>query len=348
MKRIIIAIHVKKLIYAVIIFAAFIIFLAFAIGGGKKGAAAWNITPFKIRDDNVIFDSKNKDIPKIKVYLSGEQRVVELNLEEYVRGVVSSEMPAEFSLEALKAQAVAARTYAAAHMDGFGGNGGKSDGGADVDDTVQCQVYRDKEQRLKLWNEKNRQEYWDKISKAVESTSGEILTYDGELCKYPLFFSVSSGKTENCAEVFSSDVGYLKSVESKEEEDADKRNSTVALSLQDFVSKINQAYPNAKVSTSKVKNQVSIKDRTEAGGVKSMKVGSETTTGPEFRKNLGLNSANFSISYAGNKVTISCRGYGHGVGMSQWGANAMAKSGKNYKDILKHYYQGVEIQKYNQ
>ncbi|EET86765.1 SpoIID/LytB domain protein, partial [Clostridium carboxidivorans P7] len=129
-----------------------------------------SIPKFFIKSSDVVF---NKENVKIKVYITKENKVQEIPLEEYIKGVVASEVPAEFSLEALKAQAVAARTFALAHMESFGGHKYKSNTGADVSDTTQCQVFMNKEDRFKTWEVNKREEYWSKISKAVEETSGE-------------------------------------------------------------------------------------------------------------------------------------------------------------------------------
>lgn len=303
------------------------------------------IPKFGVKPNDIIFNKGNGGGPEIKVYLSKENKIIDISIEEYIRGVVAAEMPAEFNIEALKSQAVAARTFAAAHMECFGGTKYKGANGADVVDTVQCQAYMDKDSRFKAWPEKNRGEYWNKITEAVKSTSGEILTYNGQLVMEPYYFSVSSGNTESSQDVFSQNVGYLKSVSSPGEESAPKFKSIENIKLNDFTSKINNAYSNAKISIKNIKKQVSILSTSSVGGVKSIKLGGATITGAEFRALLGLNSSNFTLAYNKDNVVITCKGYGHGVGMSQWGANYMAKSGSNYSEILTHYYQGVKIEK---
>lgn len=297
---------------------------------------------------NDIINGKKADIlfpkdGKVKIYITEENKVVELGLEEYITGVVSSEVPADFNDEALKAQAVAARTYymnkrknpckeAEAH-------------GAEICDTTNCQVYMDRQKRLSLWSSKKGEENWNKIKKAVECTKGQIMTYDGEVLEYPQFFSTSSGKTEDAKDVFSFDIPYLKAEESKGEEGAPKYESTVNIPIDDFITKINSNYSDANLKKNQLSSMVSIKSYTEGGSVKEIQVGGALIKGTEFRKLFGLNSSNFSVQFIDSKVVIKCKGYGHGVGMSQWGANVMAKNGSSYDEILKHYYRGIEIQK---
>lgn len=276
----------------------------------------------------------------VKIYITKDNRVIEIPIEEYIKGVVASEMPANFQEEALKAQAVAARTYtlskllekcSMAH-------------GGDLCDTIHCQVYTEKNEKISQWGKDKGNEYWNKINKAVEDTKGKVLTYDNNLVMRAQYFAISGGKTENIADVFGTDEPYLKSVVSIGDNEAPKYKTNVSLDVNEFVKKINEAYPKAKL-TSKNINAIKIVERTEGGSVKGVSIGNDTIKGTDFRKTFQLNSANFKIDINKSKVNIECLGYGHGVGMSQWGANAMAKEGKGYEDILKHYYTGVNIVK---
>ena len=283
-------------------------------------------------------------ISKVKVFITKENIIKEINLEEYVTGVVAAEMPAGFEMDALKAQAVAARTYTLAHFTESGGILCKNANGANLCDTVHCQVYMNKEERIKLWG-KDGEKYWDKIKTAVESTKGEVLTYNNSLVMEPYYFATSSGKTENSEEVFSNSIPYLRSVESVGEERAPNFKSIKIFGYNELSQIINNNYKNAKVTPTSIKKQITVIDRTEAGSVKNIKIGSITMTGSKFRTMLGLKSSNFEIVFNLKSVEIDCTGYGHGVGMSQWGADAMAKEGKNYIQILNHYYQGTVISK---
>lgn len=274
----------------------------------------------------------------IKVHITNTDKIIEIPLEEYVKSVVSGEMPVSFEIEALKSQAVAARTYVAAKKT-RPCNEAK---GGDVCDTTHCQVFITKESRLEKWGDQGN-EYWAKISEAVDATKGMVLTYDNELVQYPQFFSTSSGMTENAVDVFSSDVPYLVSTESKGEEIAPKYESEFKLNIGEFVSKVNEKYPNANLNEKTIKENIEILSKSEAGGVKEIRLGEAKIKGLDFRLTLGLNSTNFKFSINENEIVFNCKGYGHGVGMSQWGANVMAKDGKKYDEILKHYYTGTKL-----
>lgn len=274
----------------------------------------------------------------IRVYITKEDRIEEIPIEEYVKSVVSGEMPASFSDEALKAQAVAARTYIASKRL----RPCDISKGGDVCDTTHCQVYINKEIRLEKW-ESNANENWDKISKAVDGTKGMVLTYNNELVLYPQFFSTSSGMTENAVDVFSSAVPYLVSTESKGEEISPKFEAEFPFDINEFVNKINDKYPEASITTENLEGNIKILNRSDAGGIKEIRVGKAKVKGLDFRLTIGLSSTNFEYSITGNKIVFKCKGYGHGVGMSQWGANVMSKNGSNYNEILKHYYTGVDI-----
>lgn len=276
----------------------------------------------------------------IKVYITKEDKVVEVPIEEYVKSVVSGEMPAGFEVEALKAQSVAARTYVAAKR----GRPCDIAKGGDVCDTTHCQVYIGKEERITKWEDKG-QEYWDKISKAVDETKGKVLAYNKELVQYPQFFSTSSGMTENSKDVFSSDLPYLVSTESTgEEEVAPRFNGELKLDINKFVETINTKFQDSKLTVNNLSEQINIISRSDAGGVKEIKVGGATVRGLDFRLAIGLNSTNFQYTIINDDIIFATKGYGHGVGMSQWGANVMAKNGSDYSSILKHYYTGTELE----
>lgn len=340
--------HIKSFFLLVLISISSIIVLSLllsipniGIGNSIKSV----IPEFLMKPNNVIFNDTNRENISLKVFRTKENKVVDMNLEDYVTGVVAAEMPVEFGIEALKAQAVAARTFALAHMEEYGGKKYKGNTGANVCDTVECQVFINKDDRVKGWPASKGEEYWNKVTEAVKETSGEVLTYNGKVIDEPLFFAVSGGKTENGIDVFSDDRPYLKSVSSPGEERAPKFRSSLKISYLEFIRKISLEYSNSGLSLSNVKNQVSIKSKNESGSVKEIKVGKITISGVKFRSIIGLNSSNFNIKFNSNNMEIDCIGYGHGVGMSQWGADAMAKQGKGYKEILKHYYSGIEVTK---
>ncbi|NFN95704.1 stage II sporulation protein D [Clostridium botulinum] len=299
--------------------------------------------PFEI-NNSIVKETYKIELPKnkkVKLYRKDKDKLDEIDIEEYIIGVVASEMPANFDENALKAQAVAARTYYINKLNNHCKEASKSEG--EICDTTHCQVYMDKDERMKKWSEKDGNKNWDKIKKAVKDTEGQVLVYDGKVLEYPQFFAISSGKTENAKDVFSNDIPYLKSTDSAGEEIAPKYKSFIEVNLNDFIDKINKNYSNLNLSKDNIGSIMNIISYTEGGSVKELKIGDQIIKGTEFRNLFNLNSTNFSWTIKDNIIKIDCTGYGHGVGMSQWGANAMAKEGKKYDEILTHYYNGVEI-----
>lgn len=315
---------------------------------GETNVKSNDDAELNIDDSSNIVSNKgsSKEFPvngKVKLYRKEKNKVEELSIDDYIMGVVASEVPANFEEEALKAQAVAARTYYINKRINPCGIAKSKD--AEICDTTDCQVYMDKEERLKSWSKSSAEANWSKIEEAVKSTSDEILTYDGEVLEYPQFFSTSSGFTEDAIDVFAVDVPYLKSKESKGEEIAPKFQSTVKISNSDFINKLTSKYPEIKLNKNNLKESINIKSYTNAGSVKEIEIGGVTLKGKEVRSALNLNSSNFEFKFRGNEVEVNCKGYGHGVGMSQWGANVMAKNGSSYKEILEYYYTDVDIEK---
>lgn len=327
-------------IMTLIIFTILIVLPLIFLKTGKD-----NINAFNLKNENIL---KNSAITfpingKVKLYHKSQDKVEELELEEYIMGVVASEVPASFDEEALKAQAIAARTF---YMNRRNNPCKDSkDNNADICDTTNCQVYMTKEERISKWNSREAESNWSKIEKAVLDTKGQVLTYEGSVLKYPQFFATSSGRTEDAKDVFSMDVPYLKSEESRGEEIAPKYKTTIEISINEFINKINAKYTNANLTKGNLSSVIKINSYTEAGSVKELKIGNAIVKGIEFRELFSLNSTNFKFDFTKDKVRINCTGYGHGVGMSQWGANVMAKSGSTYDEILKHYYSGVEVEK---
>lgn len=348
MRKVFITLHLKNILLLITAFITFIIITSVLIVGvgNNKYINKNKGTVIKSEDNKstIKYDSMPK-ITKVKVFITKENTVKELDLDAYVTGVVASEMPVGFGIEALKAQAVAARTYALAHIKELGGTACKNGKGADLCDTVHCQVYMTKDERIKVWGKDKGEEYWNKIKLAVEATSGQVLTYNNNLVMEPYYFSTSSGKTENSEDVFSTSIPYLRSVESPGEEKVKNAKSSKTFKYKELSNIINNDYNNANVTSANIKNQITVIDRTQAGSVKNIKVGSITMTGNKFRTMLDLKSSNFDMKFLLNGIEVDCSGYGHDVGMSQNGANAMAKNGKSYVKILTHYYQGTSISK---
>ncbi|SUY46678.1 sporulation stage II protein D [Clostridium putrefaciens] len=331
----------KRIIIGFMLFMLFIVLLPLMIIGFKDKDVK-EIKKYEVSEKNDYRKNEleGKDLKNIKVYNKNKNKISEINLEEYIIGVVASEMPASFNEEALKAQAVAARTFAVSKML-FSCKEAK---GGHICDTVHCQVYVGKDERIKGWGKEKGEEYWNKIKKAVEETNGEILTYEGNLVLNPQYFAVSSGKTENADDVFTFSKDYLKSVESPGEDIAPKYKSKEIFSYKEFIIKVNENYKEAHLNNENLLKQIEILERTEGGAVRTVRLGEQILTGVEFRKLFNLNSANFNMNFEKGKIEIQCIGYGHGVGMSQWGANVMGKDNKTYKEILSHYYKGIEIE----
>ena len=258
--------------------------------------------------------------------------VESIPLEEYVVGVVASEMPASFEIEALKAQSVASRTYVLKKI------GNTKEQEYDVADTVSNQVYLDDGQLREKWGD-NYSKYISRVREAVNGTSMEYLEYDGEVID-AMFFSTSNGYTEDSGVVFQTSLPYLKSVESVWDEEVAKAFYTSTdMSLQEFYERLGLEYSGEL--------KVEVLERSTSNRIVSLKINGIEFKGRDVYNKLGLRSCDFEFVLVGNNVEIKTKGYGHGVGMSQYGAHGMAKEGYSYKEILKHYYVGTELKKLN-
>lgn len=274
----------------------------------------------------------------VNVYLVQENRLVQMTLEGYVCGVLAAEMPAQYHMEALKAQAVAARTRALRQMEA---GGCSAHPGADIcTDSAHCQGYATLAQCRQNWQE-GYEAYRDRILQAEGETRGQVLTYEGELITV-LYHAISGGRTEDAATVFSQSVPYLVSVESSGEEEASGFWQETYLTYGQIAQKLNEA-EGTKLSEQAIRRTLSIVGYTDSGRVDRIQIGNDEMTGVAFRRALGLRSTWFSISTDENGVTFQQRGYGHGVGMSQVGANSMAADGASYAQVLAHYYPGTQI-----
>lgn len=296
----------------------------------------------KKKEVGTISNTKFNNNEKIKIYNSKTKKTEEIGFEDYILGVVASEMPAAFHEEALKAQSVAARTYALSRISKFK-NGHPDHKEASLCTDVHCQAWMSKDELLAVHGEKWFENYWEKLSSIVKNTEGQVLTYEGELVSEPLFHSTSGGKTEDSETVFASAYPYLKSVDSPHEEASPKYQESVSMTLDQFIKKLKTKYPKANLTKENIKDKVRIAESSDTGRIKTVLIDGEKVSGPSFRQMFGLNSTNFKINLTGEDIEIETLGYGHGVGMSQWGANGMAKEGKEYKEILKHYYTGTEV-----
>lgn len=271
----------------------------------------------------------NKEDVIVRV-LKKDNTVENLELEDYLVGVVSSEVPIYFEKEAIKAQAVAARTYALKQIEKNKKNN------YDVTDDTRTQVYSNLEELKKKWKN-NYNDNISKIKTAINETKGEYISYNNEII-YAFFFSTSNGKTEDNKNVFGMDLPYLKMVDSSFDIN-ETSNFTVVktFSLEEFYQKLGITYS----------DNLNIKDiiKSESGRVLSLNINNSIFKGRDFQKKLSLRSNDFTIEKEENNINITTKGYGHGVGMSQYGANALAKQNKTYDEILKYYYQGTNLQK---
>ena len=250
-------------------------------------------------------------------------------------------MPASFETEALKAQAVAARTFTVKHM---AGEARCRSGHTVCTDPSCCQAYITVGQMKKSWGDRF-DTYYNRIRDAVLSTAGQVLTSGGELVN-AVYHSSSGGRTENSEAVFAVALPYLVSVESEGEETMPEFSSVKTYPREEFVAAVNAAFPDAMLSDPE--KDVTVWERTESGRITIIRLGGTVVTGQQLRSALKLHSTNMLFSFTPDSVIITCYGYGHGVGMSQCGANAMAKRGADYTEILKHYYTGVEIGLYGE
>lgn len=258
--------------------------------------------------------------------------VKRIPLETYITCVVLKEMPVSFHNEALKAQAVVARTYTLRRLNG----GSKHVGAVVCADPSCCQGYYDEQSFLENGGEESA---LDKVRQAVLDTAGFVLTYEGELIE-ATYFSCSGGMTEDALAVWGSDIPYLQAKESLGEEEATYYTDTVTFSQNEFYQKLGLNDYGETVRVDGVRY-------TDGGGVASLEICGQEFSGVEFRKLLGLRSTAFILSVVGNRIVITTKGYGHRVGMSQYGADAMAVQGHSFDEILFYYYTGTELIQHN-
>ena len=271
-----------------------------------------------IKEGIDFFIKADNNQQEILVEITMDGKTVKKELNDYLLGVVAGEMPAEFEEEALKAQVVASRTFVLSRN-------------LKVDNTTNSQVYLTEEQMKKNWGNKYN-EYKEKIQKAIEDTNNEVMTYNGEYIS-ALFFSSSNGKTNNSEDYFTGEVAYLRSVDSHWDLTVDKTNKREkSFSVNELCEIFNITSPKLEIIS-----------YTDSGYVEEMIVNDKSYSGREIREKLSLASSSFKIEYSKNKYTFITSGSGHGVGMSQYGANGMANKGYTFRDILNHYYQNAFI-----
>lgn len=285
----------------------------------------------------VVEQAENAPGIQEKIQLKTEKGIIALDMEEYLVGVVLSEMPASFHIEALKAQAVAARTFAQRSL--------SESKHRDCDLCAQsdcCQAWTEASAMVrKLGNAW--ESYYNKARCAVWETEGEILTYKGAPIE-AVYFSCSGGRTEDAAAVWGSEVPYLQSVKSDGEEDTKNYSSQVCVSVDAFRKKILAENECADLNGAPA-HWIGETTYSQGGGVDEIIIGGQSFDGTRIRALFDLKSTQFTVLVQSDKIIFRVLGYGHRVGMSQYGANIMAEEGSDYKQILTHYYTGVQIER---
>ncbi len=294
--------------------------LLFPLIGGQPKAAAISTVPMEIPQSDVTFRFKDKNTGEITV----------MSARDYILGVVSAEMPASYHTEALKAQTVAAYTFAL-----YRKNENKDKDYDITGDSNLDQAYINAQKRQEKWGDKTA-EYTEKILAAVDSVLGQTVVYDGKLA-LTLYTAISGGKTEDAQNIWGKKIPYLVPVESVGDLLSPNYISTKTFTTAQIKEKL------PEIAQTEAAKWFSSPDYTDSGTVMSMKFGDKTLTGKEIRTALGLKSANFDVSAKGDEFTFTVRGYGHLTGMSQYGANYMAQQGSDYKEILCWYYKGAQV-----
>ena len=270
--------------------------------------------------------SQDKELQVMLSDKSDKSEAFSMDLEDYVIGVVAGEMPASFSVEALKAQAVASRTFALYKMN--------SNQNYVLSTTINDQVYLTKEDMQKKWGD-DYEYYYNRVKKAVEDTSGEVLTYQGNLAS-TYYFAISNGYTDDALVVFQEDRDYLVSVDSSWDKNYQSYTSLYTMDKNEFCNKLEISCEN--IQSSQVK-------RADNHYVREITINDKTFTGIQVFQTLNLKSTDFTITVNNDTVDILTLGFGHGVGMSQYGAQGMANEGYTYEEILTHYYQNTKVMK---
>ena len=327
--------------FLILIFICFAIPVIFTTEFSKRvGETANEIIENNVQ--NSIMQESTYDYKKyntIKLLHADTNKIEEIDLDEYLYGVVSAEMPASFEEEALKAQAVVARTYTIYKIVNNDGKHGEAD---ICDDSTCCQAWISKEDRFERWDDDEEEQNWNKILNAVNSTQGKIITYEGKPIN-AFFHSNSGGETEAPIDVWGgSGYPYLQSVSTSGEDAYSQYASEAEFTKDEFEAKIKEIHSNFEINFEE-EDCIKIEEYTEGNRVKTIKIGNLELSGVEVRTIFGLRSANFEVNIDGDKIKFEVVGYGHGVGMSQTGADSLAKEGNSYEDIIYHFYTGVEI-----
>ena len=315
----------KKMFVILIIISSIILLLPLSVMSKNEETKSVEMSNTSLK-----VEKEQKDTFNVLDKQSG--KVVKMDVDEYIFSVVAAEMPALYEEEALKAQAVVAYTYFLNKKEGYGGE-------YDItDDFTKDQAFVSLKDAREKWGS-GADEYEKKIRKAIRAVSGKKITYEGKPI-LAVYHAISSGKTENVSEVWGGQYPYLVSVDSSFDKNAENYESSLTLTAEELKEKLA-----AKVSIADLTvNCFSGFNRTSAGSVKTVSVCGVSLSGSDIRSALGLRSADFDVSFADGKYTFTVRGYGHGIGMSQQGANYLAQQNKTYEEIINHYYTGCKIE----
>ncbi len=303
------------------------------------------ITSYYGKPDSYQYEPKDvkveNELSWVAVFLHKEKKVEKLPIEEYVKSVVMSEMPLDFEIEALKAQAIVARTFIIERK--LNGKKNAEHEHADVTDTTEHQVYKSKTELVDIWKKKEHEKK-KKLDRAVAETEGLLVMYN----KTPIqaaYFSTSNGYTENSEDYWKYNYPYLRSVESPWDRSLSPRYKTIKeIHYKELLNKL-KVEQISKIANDK--RAIKVLHRSESNRILKIQIGGKIFKGREVRELLGLTSTDFEWVWKNNMLVITNYGYGHGVGLSQYGANGMAKEGKKAEEILTHYFPGVSIEHMN-
>ena len=322
------------LIIVLVLTMSFLLIPLIATEQAQGDTSAYDGTSFlgdKTNTDNL----KLEDLKEIRLYLTDKETVIKLAKEEYILGVVAAEMSAENNQEALSAQALAAYTFAyRKHIQNK-----KTNNEYDLtNDFTLDQRYINEEERRTKWGEKFSQNE-EKLKKAVKAVSNQLIVYNGEPI-LATYHAISSGKTETSKNVWGTDYPYLQSVNSVGDLLCADFYSELELSADDFIKKITELSVEVKGEADNIIGECK---KSPSGTVLNIELCGKSFTGAQIREAFDLRSSAFDIIFKNNSFIFTVSGYGHGVGMSQFGANYMAQQGSDYKEIISTYYKGVDI-----
>lgn len=284
---------------------------------------------------------ERKEGPTVKLQVAAGS-IVSLPLEQYLVGVVAAEMPASFHREALRAQAVAARTYTLRRIQGKTADEDHPEAYL-CSDPAHCQAWITTSEMRARWGLLHFRGYYEKVAAAVRETEGQVLVCDGELID-PVYHSSCGGRgTEDARDVWGQDLPYLKRVTCTFDPPQKQEPVTSRFTVAELLDKLGVA-EKAVPAAAGAGSLVQIKEHTASGRVKKVQVGGSSYKGVELRQDLGLRSTDFTVKNTGNEVIFLTRGYGHAVGMCQYGAEGLAQRGVSYDKILAHYYRGARLE----